>query len=198
MEEHQPSGMYYEDFEKGQVVVSPGRTITEYDVMAFSGLSGDYNQLHTDQVFAESSMYGKKDRPRTDGTGPGQRIGGPVGIFRWNSSGPDPDQVEIYSPDLPWGHHICPVYGRQEKTCQLPGGRLYPVFGGHSQSGGGNCPDGQLDPGDENQGKGVKKSRKLRSGILDTQQVPQGWFQPGKGKLIPAFLEPFRKDALAI
>jgi len=60
MEEHQPSGMYYEDFEKGQVVVSPGRTITEYDVMAFSGLSGDYNQLHTDQVFAESSMYGKR------------------------------------------------------------------------------------------------------------------------------------------
>lgn len=51
-------GMYYEDFKEGQQVVSPGRTITESDVNAFAGFSGDYNQLHTDQEFARQSPYG--------------------------------------------------------------------------------------------------------------------------------------------
>lgn len=54
------NGMYYEDFEEGQRVISAGRTITESDVMAFAGLSGDYNQLHTDQEFAGRSPYGRR------------------------------------------------------------------------------------------------------------------------------------------
>ena len=41
-----PRGMYFEEFEIGIEVVSPGRTITEADVVAFAGLSGDFNQLH--------------------------------------------------------------------------------------------------------------------------------------------------------
>jgi acyl dehydratase len=52
--------MYFEEFEVGVEVVSPGRTITEADVVAFAGLSGDYNQLHTDEEFAKGLMFGQR------------------------------------------------------------------------------------------------------------------------------------------
>ena len=50
-------GMFYEDIQEGDVIKSAGRTITEADVMTFAGLSGDFNQLHTDEEFAEESLY---------------------------------------------------------------------------------------------------------------------------------------------
>ncbi|MBS4023951.1 MAG: MaoC family dehydratase N-terminal domain-containing protein [Dethiobacter sp.] len=50
---------YFEDFEIGQEFISPGRTITESDVMAFAGLSGDYNQLHTNTEFCSRTLFGK-------------------------------------------------------------------------------------------------------------------------------------------
>jgi len=50
---------YFEDFEPGQEVWSPGRTITEADVMAFAGLSGDYNPAHTDYEFARKGAFGR-------------------------------------------------------------------------------------------------------------------------------------------
>jgi acyl dehydratase len=53
-------GYYFEDFQMGDQFVSPGRTITEHDVMAFAGISGDYNQLHTDKKYAEGSLYGER------------------------------------------------------------------------------------------------------------------------------------------
>jgi len=53
-------GMYFEDFQVGYRVVSPGRTITESDVVMFAGLSGDYNQLHTDAEFAASTQFGRR------------------------------------------------------------------------------------------------------------------------------------------
>ena len=53
-------GMYFEEFEVGHEVVSVGRTITETDVVAFAGLSGDYTQLHTDEEFAKGSLFGKR------------------------------------------------------------------------------------------------------------------------------------------
>ena len=55
-----PRGMYFEEFEVGIEVVSPGRTITEADVVAFAGVSGDYNQLHTDEEFAKGLMFGQR------------------------------------------------------------------------------------------------------------------------------------------
>jgi acyl dehydratase len=55
-----PEGMYYEDFQKDQQIRSPGRTITESDVVRFAGLSGDYNQLHTDRKFAGKSPFGRR------------------------------------------------------------------------------------------------------------------------------------------
>lgn len=53
-------GMYFEEFQAGYKVQSPGRTITEADVVTFAGLSGDYNQLHTDDVFAQESQFGAR------------------------------------------------------------------------------------------------------------------------------------------
>ncbi|MFQ5594342.1 MAG: MaoC/PaaZ C-terminal domain-containing protein [Anaerolineae bacterium] len=53
-------GMYFEDFEVGYNVQSPGRTITESDVVIFAGLSGDYNQLHTDEVYAQDAQFGAR------------------------------------------------------------------------------------------------------------------------------------------
>ncbi|MDB5818481.1 MAG: paaZ 3 [Rhizobacter sp.] len=51
-------GWYYEDFEVGRRVRSPGRTITEADIGAFAGLTGDFNPLHTDEVFARGTDFG--------------------------------------------------------------------------------------------------------------------------------------------
>jgi 3-hydroxybutyryl-CoA dehydratase len=55
-----PRGMYFEEFEIGTEVISPGRTITETDVVTFAGLSGDYTQLHTDEEFAKGTLFGRR------------------------------------------------------------------------------------------------------------------------------------------
>jgi acyl dehydratase len=49
--------MYLEDFAAGQQFTTPARTITEADVVAFSGLSGDYNPIHTDAEFAAKTPF---------------------------------------------------------------------------------------------------------------------------------------------
>ena len=49
--------MYLEDFKAGQEFTTPARTITEADVVAFAGLSGDYNPLHTDAEFSAQTAY---------------------------------------------------------------------------------------------------------------------------------------------
>ena len=51
-----PRGMYLEDFEVGQEIVTPGRTVTEADIVAFAGLSGDYNQIHTDAEYSRGTL----------------------------------------------------------------------------------------------------------------------------------------------
>jgi len=53
-------GMYFEEFEVGQKVVSPGRTITEADIVAFAGISGDFNSIHTDAEFARDAGFGQR------------------------------------------------------------------------------------------------------------------------------------------
>jgi acyl dehydratase len=53
-------GMYFEEFEIGQEIITPARTITETDVVNFAGVSGDFNALHTDAVFAEQTPFGRR------------------------------------------------------------------------------------------------------------------------------------------
>lgn len=53
-------GQYFEEFEVGQKMISPGRTITESDVVGFAGLSGDFNQIHTDEQYAATSPFGAR------------------------------------------------------------------------------------------------------------------------------------------
>ena len=52
--------LYLEDFEPGQAFVSPGRTITEADVMSFAAWTNDNNQVHTDAEFAKTTRYGQR------------------------------------------------------------------------------------------------------------------------------------------
>ncbi len=53
-------GRYLEDFTVGEVIDSPRRTITEADVVAYAMVTGDWNPIHTDRVFAEASMFGER------------------------------------------------------------------------------------------------------------------------------------------
>jgi len=55
-----PRGTYFEEFEIGYTVETAPRTITEADVVLFAGLSGDYNQLHTDAEFAKETPFGQR------------------------------------------------------------------------------------------------------------------------------------------
>lgn len=55
-----PRGVYYEDIELGQKMVTRGRTITEADIVAFAGLTGDYNPMHTDAEYMKGSAFGQR------------------------------------------------------------------------------------------------------------------------------------------
>jgi acyl dehydratase len=50
-------GRLFDAFEVGQRFVTPGRTITETDIVGFAGLTGDYNPVHTDETFAAASDF---------------------------------------------------------------------------------------------------------------------------------------------
>ena len=54
------TGLFFEDFEAGQKVNSTGRTLTEHDIATFAGLSGDFNQIHTDAEFARATPFGQR------------------------------------------------------------------------------------------------------------------------------------------
>jgi len=49
---------YFDDLAVGDGFVSRARTVTEADIVVFSGLSGDYHPLHTDEVYANGGPFG--------------------------------------------------------------------------------------------------------------------------------------------
>lgn len=51
-------GRYYEEFECGQLFTTGARTITETDVVNFAGISGDFNPLHTNDVYMQTHPLG--------------------------------------------------------------------------------------------------------------------------------------------
>ena len=53
-------GHTYADLHVGMAFRSPGRTITDADVVAFAGLTGDYSELHTSDVYAKHSQFGRR------------------------------------------------------------------------------------------------------------------------------------------
>ena len=51
---------YLEDFKVGDKAVSPGRTVTEADIVMFASLSGDWNELHTNAEYMKDSPFGQR------------------------------------------------------------------------------------------------------------------------------------------
>jgi 3-hydroxybutyryl-CoA dehydratase len=51
---------YFEEIEPGEVFLSPGRTVTEADVVGFAALTGDWNELHVNEEFARQGYYGRR------------------------------------------------------------------------------------------------------------------------------------------
>ena len=54
------AGLYFEEFTVGQVVKTIGRTVSEDAIFSFAGLTGDYNQMHTDAEFAKNTQFGQR------------------------------------------------------------------------------------------------------------------------------------------
>lgn len=51
---------YLEDFKLGEKTISPGRTVTEADIVMFAGISGDWNELHTNAEYMKNSPFGQR------------------------------------------------------------------------------------------------------------------------------------------
>ena len=88
---------WFEEIEVGEESESPGRTVTETDLVIFAGLSGDYNVLHTDAEFMKSSIFGERIAHGLLGlaiqSGLFSRAGVPYatlgfGTLRWKFKGP--------------------------------------------------------------------------------------------------------------
>jgi len=54
------AGLYFEEFTVGQNVKTAGRTISEDAIFSFAGLTGDFNQIHTDAAFASKTQFGQR------------------------------------------------------------------------------------------------------------------------------------------
>jgi acyl dehydratase len=56
---HAIATLTFEDLIPGDEWESPARTVTEADVVAFAGLSGDFNPIHVDHHSARSNPFGQ-------------------------------------------------------------------------------------------------------------------------------------------
>ncbi|MEK6754410.1 MAG: MaoC/PaaZ C-terminal domain-containing protein [Chloroflexota bacterium] len=54
------AGLYFEEFTVGQSIKTAGRTISEDAIFSFAGLTGDFNQIHTDAAFASKTQFGQR------------------------------------------------------------------------------------------------------------------------------------------
>lgn len=53
--------LHFEDFQVGDRFAAPwGRTISEAHVLAFSGVTGDFQHLHVDEQYAAESQFGRR------------------------------------------------------------------------------------------------------------------------------------------
>jgi len=56
----QARGRYFEDFKVGEALTTGRRTVEGGEVSRFAGLTGDFNPLHTDEVFARETPFGAR------------------------------------------------------------------------------------------------------------------------------------------
>ncbi len=54
------AGLYFEEFSVGQKIDTVGRTVSEGDIYNFAGLTGDFNQIHTNADFASKTQFGQR------------------------------------------------------------------------------------------------------------------------------------------
>lgn len=54
------SDLYFEDLSVDRTFVSPGRTITEADLVNFAMISGDWHPIHTDAEYAKATPFGQR------------------------------------------------------------------------------------------------------------------------------------------
>ncbi len=58
--EIKPQPLYFDDLTVGMYFTTAGRTVTEADLVAFSGITGDFNPLHSDAEFAKGTIFGQR------------------------------------------------------------------------------------------------------------------------------------------
>jgi len=58
--ENSMTGLYFEEFSVGQKIETVGRTLSEDAIFSFAGLTGDYNQIHTDAQFSKTTQFGQR------------------------------------------------------------------------------------------------------------------------------------------
>ncbi len=109
--------LYFDDLLVGQTYTSPGRTITETDIVNFAGISGDFNAIHVDHSFAATTPFRK---PMAHGLlvfaiasglgtySPPQRILAFIGIREWKFLHPvfPGDTIRL----------VCRVLDREERS----------------------------------------------------------------------------------
>jgi len=104
--------VYFEDIPVGEEYASPGRTVTEADVVLFAGLSGDYNVLHTDAEHMKASQFGERIAHGLLGLSIQQglldrvvtaQVTGPLAALKWKFKGPIKigDTIHVEQPG--WG-----------------------------------------------------------------------------------------------
>ncbi len=54
------NSLYFEEFEVGMEFETPGRTVTEADIVNFAAFTGDWNPLHTDAEYAKKSIFSQR------------------------------------------------------------------------------------------------------------------------------------------
>ncbi|QGA68951.1 MaoC/PaaZ C-terminal domain-containing protein [Sulfolobus sp. E11-6] len=50
----------FDDFQIGMKFTSPRITVTDAHIVLFAGLSGDFNPLHVDDLFAKKTIFGNR------------------------------------------------------------------------------------------------------------------------------------------
>jgi oxepin-CoA hydrolase/3-oxo-5,6-dehydrosuberyl-CoA semialdehyde dehydrogenase len=55
-----PFRRHFEDLRVGESLLTHRRTVTEADIVAFGGLSGDYFYMHFDDIAAKDSPFGQR------------------------------------------------------------------------------------------------------------------------------------------